>query len=69
MSYIKAMKNHNLATASQLLEFGEVAASRRLADQLELEIGQPIYRVVILRLANRVPVVLERGSFPCSTLP
>ena len=41
VSYTKAMKNHNLATASQLLEFGEVAASRRLAEQLELEIGQP----------------------------
>jgi GntR family transcriptional regulator len=69
VSYTKAMKNHNLATASQLLEFGEVAASRRLAEQLELEIGQPIYRVVILRFANRVPVVLERGFFPCSRCP
>jgi len=69
VSYLKAMQDRNLITASQLLEFGEVAASRRLAEQLELEIGQPIYRVVILRFANRVPVVLERGFFPCSRCP
>lgn len=69
VSYLKAMQDRNLTTTSQLLEFGEVAASRRLAEQLELEIGQPIYRVVILRFANRVPVVLERGFFPCSRCP
>jgi GntR family transcriptional regulator, N-acetylglucosamine utilization regulator len=69
VSYLKAMQDRNLTTASQLLEFSEVAASRRFAEQLELEIGQPIYRVVILRFANRIPVVLERGFFPCSRCP
>jgi GntR family transcriptional regulator len=28
-----------------------------------------LYRVVLLRFANRVPVVLERGFFPCSRCP
>jgi GntR family transcriptional regulator len=66
---LKAMNSRNLATASQLLEFSEVVASRRLAEQLEVEIGHPLYRIVILRLANRVPVILERGFFPCSRCP
>lgn len=69
VSFIQAMKDRNLATASQLLEFSEVAASRRLAEQLEIEIGEPIYRVVILRFANRVPVVLERAYFPSTRCP
>lgn len=69
VSYVHAMQQKNIATASQLLEFSEMAASRRLADLLEIEISNPIYRVDILRFANRVPVILERGFFPCSSCP
>jgi len=69
VNYVQAMQKRNIATGSQLLEFGEVVTSRRLAGILELEIGAPIYRVVVLRLANRVPVILERGFFPCARWP
>ncbi len=69
VSYVHAMQQKNIATASQLLEFSEMAASRRLADLLEIEIGNPIYRVDILRFANRIPVILERGFIPCSSCP
>ena len=69
VNYGQALRARNIAAASQLLEFSEVAASRRLAEQLEVEIGHPLYRVVILRFANRVPVILERGFFPCSRCP
>ncbi len=68
-NYVQAMQRRNIATASQLLEFGEVAASRRLAEFLKIEIGSPIYRVSILRLANRVPVILERVFIPCKRCP
>jgi GntR family transcriptional regulator len=66
---LQAMHQRNLFTASQLLEFGEVVASRRLGEQLKVEIGHPLYRVVVLRLANRVPVILERLFIPCSRCP
>jgi GntR family transcriptional regulator len=69
VNYVGAMSRRNIATASQLLEFGEVPASRRLADSLQIDIGDPIYRVAILRLANRVPVVLERVFVSCSRCP
>ncbi len=69
VNYVEAMRHRNIATASQLLEFGELAASRRLAESLQIEIGNPIYRVVILRCANRVPVVLERVFIPCARCP
>jgi len=69
VNYVLAMQQRNIATTSQLLEFNEIAASRRLSELLKIEIGQPIYRVDILRFANRVPVILERGFFPCSRFP
>lgn len=69
VNYIQAMQNRNISTASQLLEFDEIVASRRLAETLHIEIGNPIYRIIILRLANRVPVILERYFFPCARFP
>jgi len=69
VNYIQAMQERNIATASQLLEFSQIVASRRLAELLEIEIGNPIYRVDVLRFANRVPVILERGFFPCVRFP
>jgi GntR family transcriptional regulator len=66
---LQAMQSRNIATASQMLEFSEVAASRRLSEQLQVEIGHPLYRLVILRFANRVPVLLERVFIPCSLSP
>jgi GntR family transcriptional regulator len=66
VNYTQAMQQRNIATSSQLLEFSEIAASRRLAELLKIEIGNPIHRIDILRLANRVPVILERVFFPCA---
>jgi GntR family transcriptional regulator len=69
VSYVQAMQQRNLSTASQLLEFSEIVASRRLANLLKIEIGNPIYRVALIRFANRVPVILERDFFPCHQFP
>jgi GntR family transcriptional regulator len=69
VNYVQAMQRRNIATASQLLEFSEMVASRRLAELLKIEIGNPLYRVSLLRFANRVPVILERGFFPQSRWP
>ncbi|MGE5072591.1 MAG: GntR family transcriptional regulator [Anaerolineae bacterium] len=68
-NYALAMQRRNIAVASQLLEFGQVIASRRLADSLHIEIGNPLYRVAMLRFANRVPVILERVFIPCARCP
>ena len=68
-NYVQAMQARNIAAASQLLEFDEVVASRRLSDSLNIEIGNRIYRVAILRFANRVPVILERVFIPCMLCP
>ncbi len=69
ISYVQAMQTRGIETTSQLLEFGQVPASRRLSEWLSVVIGDPLYRVVILRLANRIPFVVERYFFPNSRLP
>ncbi len=66
INYMDAMKARNLTPGSQLLEFGQIVAGRRMAERLEVEIGHALYRVILLRFANRVPVILERAYFPCS---
>jgi GntR family transcriptional regulator len=68
-SYTHAMRKRGIAPASQLLEFSQVPASRRLAEHLKVEIGETLYRVILLRLANRVPIILERAFFPCERCP
>jgi GntR family transcriptional regulator len=69
VNYIQAMQLRNIAISSQLLEFSEMAASRRLSEILQIEIGAPIYHIVLLRFANRVPVIMERGYFPSAYFP
>jgi DNA-binding GntR family transcriptional regulator len=69
VNYVQAMQARNIATFSQLLDMEEIVASRRLSETLQIEIGDPIIRVSLLRLANRVPVILERVFFPCALFP
>ena len=69
VNYVQAMELRNIATSTQLLEFNEMVASRRLSEILEIEIGAIIYHLVLLRFANRVPVILERGYFPSEYYP
>jgi GntR family transcriptional regulator len=69
LSYVQAMQSRGISTTSQLLEFSQAPASRRLAERLEIGIGDSLYLVILLRLANRIPFVVERSYFPASRLP
>jgi len=69
VSYTQALRSRGIAVGSQLLEFGQVAASRRLAERLEVDVGRPLYHVARLRLANRIPSILERSFLPCERTP
>jgi GntR family transcriptional regulator len=69
LNYPQAMLTRNISTSSQLIEFEEIVASRRLSETLQIQIGDPIFRVIVLRLANRVPAVLERVFFPRALFP
>jgi GntR family transcriptional regulator len=69
VSYTNAMRTRGLMVTRQLIELSEVPASRRLAERLQVSIGQPLYHAVLLCLANRIPVVVERSFFPCERCP
>jgi GntR family transcriptional regulator len=69
VSYSDAMSSRGLQVARQLLEFDEVPASRRLAERLQVSIGHCLYHVILLYLANRTPVIMERSFFPCERCP
>jgi GntR family transcriptional regulator len=68
-NYVEAMRSRNIATTAQLLEFSEMVASHRLSEILQTEIGAPLYHLVLLRFANRIPVILERSYFACENFP
>ncbi len=69
VNYIQAMQARNISTFSQLIELEEIVASRRISESLQIDLGAPIIRTSILRLANRMPVILERIIFPCALFP
>lgn len=64
LDYPLAMETRNISTTSQLLEFEQIVSSRILSKILHLELGNPLFRVTLLRFANRVPIILERVFFP-----
>lgn len=69
INHVRALHERNMNAASQILEFSETIASRRLAELLEVEIGHTLYRIIVLRYANRVPMVVERMYFSCARCP
>lgn len=52
-----------------LLDRNEIEATPHLAKALDIRPGDPVYRIVRLRSARRVPVVLETSFFPAHRVP
>lgn len=69
IDHAESMRRRGLAYTSQLLEFIQVPASKRLAEILHVDVGHLLYRVVKLHLANRIPTVVESSFVPCSCCP
>lgn len=69
IDHAASIRKRGLTYSSQLLEFSQVPASKRLAGVLSVDIGHPLYRIVKLHLANRQPVVVERAYIPLWCCP
>ena len=54
---------------SRLLEREDILATRHLAGILDLSVGESVYRIVRVRSARGVPVVLETSYFPAAVVP
>jgi GntR family transcriptional regulator len=53
-----------LTASAVLLHAEQLPATPEVARGLELDVGEPVFEVSRLRLANKRPVVLESSSFP-----
>jgi len=69
IDHAESIRKRGLAYSSQLLEFSQTPASKRLANLMNVGIGHPLYRIIKLHLANRQPVVVERAFIPSWCCP
>jgi len=63
------MISQGILPSSRLLSGQEVLASAAVAQVLDLRIGEPLYKVVRLRLGGGVPLALETSFFPARLVP
>ncbi len=68
-SFFEASLGQGLVPASRVIERAEILATRHLSQELELRIGEPVYKVVRVRSVAGVPVVLETSFFPARIVP
>ncbi|MER3418134.1 MAG: hypothetical protein C4343_03275 [Chloroflexota bacterium] len=68
-SFFEASLGQGLVPASRLIERAEILATRHLAQELDLRIGELVYKVVRARSVAGVPVVLETSFFPARVVP
>lgn len=59
-SFTEDMKARGMKASSKLISFELISADRELAKQLNMEEGGPIYEIKRIRLAEEIPMALER---------
>lgn len=67
--FFEASVGQGVFPASRVVERREILATRHLAQELGLRIGEPVYKVVRVRSASGAPVVLETSFFPARVVP
>src|SRR5215217_8057389 len=63
------MISQGIQPTSRLLTGEQVLASAAVAQLLDLRIGEPLYKVVRLRLGGGIPLALETSFFPVRLVP
>jgi len=69
ISFTENSLRKGIKPGAKLLELERVPADRRLAQILNLRLGDSVYRIIRLRFGNNVPMVLERSYFPYRRCP
>lgn len=68
-SYTEDMRAQGVVPSSRLLGLATVPADRTLAERLRIRAGSRVVRVERLRLANEVPMALERSHLAARRFP
>lgn len=68
-SFTDEMRRHGRVAASQVLEQGTIDATAELAARLGVIVGDPVFFLRRLRLADREPMGLQTAYIPASLVP
>jgi GntR family transcriptional regulator len=69
VGFTEDMRRRGMTASSRTLSFERISASTALADQLEIESGDPVVRLVRLRYADDIPMAIERTHIPERLVP
>jgi len=69
LSFTEMMLRQGITPAARLLHLQLMPATRSLTEVLNIGLGQSVYYVNRLRLANQEPLVIEHSYFPAALFP
>lgn len=65
-SFTEQMRSHGRVPSTRVLEFDIREASKPVASRMEISLGEKVIRLRRLRLADEVPMMVERTYLPAS---
>ncbi len=68
-SFSDEMRERGLEPSTRVVALATIPATRAVAAALGLAPGAPVHRIERVRLANGLPVMLERAHLPAARLP
>ena len=67
--FSEQLRKHGLVAGARVLAASEIPASPAASTALEIAIGEPVYEVRRLRLADGLPILIEHSLFPARHCP
>jgi GntR family transcriptional regulator len=67
--FSEQLRRHGLVAGARVLAASEIPASRAASTALAIEVGDPVYEVRRLRLADGQPILIEHSLFPARHCP
>jgi len=67
--FSEQLRRHGLVAGAHVLAANEIPASPAASTALEIEVGEPVYEVRRLRLADGQPILIEHSLFPARHCP
>ncbi len=68
-SFTEDMKARGMKASSKLLSFGIISADENLAKELEIKENDEVYEIKRIRLAEEIPMALERTYISAHIVP
>ncbi len=63
-SFTEWVQSQGKVPTTKMLAFGITDASKRVAEKLGIQVGDKVYRMRRLRIADKVPMIVERTYLP-----